>query len=148
MVRQYASPWSAVHVYLQKPPTHFFGVAAVLPHCVSSVQFGCGRVSRTHAPWSQNLPAPHIASSVHAFTHEPRTHCGVSPLHWLSVVHTSAPLGALGSQAPFEHVKPVAQGAVSQLTRHWPAAQIFPLSHSLENLHVFAGAVHEPATHV
>ena len=61
MVRQYWSPvaLAAVHVYLQKPPTHFFGVAEVPPHCESSVQFGCGRVSRTHAPGSQNFPLPH-----------------------------------------------------------------------------------------
>lgn len=52
IVRQYWSPVAsaAVHVYLQKPPRHFFGVAAVPPHCVSSVQLGAGRVSRTHAP--------------------------------------------------------------------------------------------------
>lgn len=50
IVRQY---WSVVHVYLQYPPTHFFGVAAVPPHCVSSVQFGFGRVSTAQAPWLQ-----------------------------------------------------------------------------------------------
>jgi hypothetical protein len=51
-----------------------------------------------------------------------------------------------GSHAPFVHVKPAAQGVVSQLPRHCPSAQTFPLSHSLENLQVFAGAVHDPAT--
>lgn len=52
MVRQYWSPVGSdeEHVYLQNPPRHFFGVAAVPPHCVSSVQFGLGRVSTTHAP--------------------------------------------------------------------------------------------------
>jgi hypothetical protein len=45
------------------------------------------------------------------------------------------------------HVKPSAQGAVAQLTRHWPSAQTFPLSHSLENLHVLVGEVHDPPTH-
>jgi hypothetical protein len=44
-------------------------------------------------------------------------------------------------------VKPVAHGVAAQLVRHWPSAQTFPLSHSLENLHVLAGAVHAPATH-
>jgi hypothetical protein len=45
-------------------------------------------------------------------------------------------------------VKPSPHDAESQLTRHWPSAQIFPFAHSLENLHVFACAVHAPATHV
>jgi hypothetical protein len=45
-------------------------------------------------------------------------------------------------------VNPVAHGFASQLSRHWPAAQIFPVSHSLENLQVFEGEVHDPATHV
>jgi len=44
-------------------------------------------------------------------------------------------------------VKPVAHGAAAQLARHWPSAQTFPLSHSLENLQVLEGAVQEPATH-
>lgn len=44
-------------------------------------------------------------------------------------------------------MKPAAQGVVSQLARHWPSAQTFPVSHSLENLHVFVGEVHDPATH-
>ena len=44
-------------------------------------------------------------------------------------------------------VKPAAHGAAAQLARHWPSAQTLPLSHSLENLQVFEGAVHEPATH-
>ena len=50
IVRQYWSPWTAVQEYLQKPLRHLFGVAAVPPHCESSVQFGFGRVSVTHAP--------------------------------------------------------------------------------------------------
>jgi hypothetical protein len=73
MVRQYWSPVSPVaeQVYLQKPPMHFFGVSAVPPHWVSSVQFGCGRVSISHAPWLQKFPAPHSVSAVHDFTHVP-----------------------------------------------------------------------------
>jgi hypothetical protein len=41
-------------------------------------------------------------------------------------------------------VKPAAHGVASQLVRHRPSAQIFPLSHSLENLHVLLGEVHDP----
>jgi hypothetical protein len=51
-----------------------------------------------------------------------------------------------GLHAPLSHVNPVAHGAASQLARHCPSAQIFPLSHSLENLQVLLGAVHRPAT--
>jgi hypothetical protein len=61
-------------------------------------------------------------------------------------VHTVPP--GVGSQTPFAQVKPVAQGAASQLARHCPSAHTFPVSHSLENLHVFVGEVHDPATHV
>jgi hypothetical protein len=43
-------------------------------------------------------------------------------------------------------VNPAAHGAASQLARHWPSAQTFPLEHSLENLQVFVGEVHDPAT--
>jgi len=144
MVLQYASPCAAVHVYLQKPPTHFFGVVPP-PHCVSSVQFGFGRVSTTQAPWSQNFPPPHSASPAHACAQTPDTHCGVAPPHCCAVVQAGPP-GA-GSHAPLAHVKPAAQGVASQLDRHCPSAQIFPASHSLENLQVFAAAVHAPETH-
>jgi hypothetical protein len=58
------------------------------------------------------------------------------------------PVPGVGWQAPLVHVKPVAQGAASQLARHWPSEQSFPLSHSLENLHVFAGEVHDPEEQV
>jgi len=50
IVRQYGS---VVQVYLQYPPTHFFGVAVVPPHCSSRVQFGVGRVSTAQTPWLQ-----------------------------------------------------------------------------------------------
>jgi hypothetical protein len=72
----------------------------------------------------QYLPAPQLASSVQ--------------------VPPGPPL--LGSHAPFVQVKPAAHGAASQLERHWPSAQIFPASHSLENLQVFFASVQEPAT--
>jgi hypothetical protein len=134
-----------VQVYLQKPPTHFLGVAVVLPHWLSSVQFGFGRVSTTQAPWSQNLPPPHSASPLQACTQAPFTHCGVFPPHCWSVAQAVPPPS--GWQAPLSHVKPVAHGAVSQLPRHRPSAQIFPFSHSLENLQAFWGAVHEPPMH-
>jgi len=64
-------------------------------------------------------------------------------------VHTVPPLLApgVGWQTLLSHVKPAAHGVDSQLTRHWPSAQTFPVSHSLENLHVLTGEVHEPATH-
>jgi hypothetical protein len=44
-------------------------------------------------------------------------------------------------------VKPAAHGVVPQLARHCPLSQILPSPHSLENLHVLLGEVHEPATH-
>jgi hypothetical protein len=53
----------------------------------------------------------------------------------------------VGLHTVLSHVNPVAHGAVSQLVRHWPSAQTFPLSHSLENLHASLGALHEPPTH-
>lgn len=77
IVRQYAS-LPAVHVYLQKPSTHFFGVAAVPPHWLSSVQFGFGRVSRRQIPWSQKLPAPHSGSAEHVFTQVPWRQVGAA----------------------------------------------------------------------
>lgn len=123
MVRQY---WSLVHVYLQNPARHFFGVAEVPPHGSSAVQLGVGRVSTTHRPWSQYLPVPHVASFVHA---------GVT-----------GPVDAL--HTPFSQVKPSAQGVASQLVRHWPSAQILSSAHSLEYLHVFSGAVQAPAAQV
>lgn len=82
-----------------------------------------------------------------AFTHAPPTHCGVSPLHSWSVVQPGPP-GTVGWQTPLSQRKPVAHGAASQLARHWPSAHTFPASHSLENLHVFVGEVHDPEAHV
>jgi hypothetical protein len=34
----------------------------------STLQFGFGRLSTRHAPWSQYLPVPHEALSVHVAT--------------------------------------------------------------------------------
>src|SRR5690349_13914056 len=122
IVRQY---WSLLQVYLQKPPRHFFGVPAVPPHSLSVVQFGFGRVSTTHAPWLQYLPAPQSESPAHA-------------------VGLVGPLGTVGLQTPFSQLKPEAHGAASQLVRHCPSAQTLLSGHSLEYLHVFSGAVHAP----
>jgi hypothetical protein len=62
------------------------------------------------------------------------------------VVHAVPPPPTVGLQTVLSHVKPAAHGVVSQLARHWPSAQTFPASHSLENLHVLLGEVHDPAT--
>jgi hypothetical protein len=61
-------------------------------------------------------------------------------------MHVVPPLPGVGWQAPLVHVKPSAHGVDPQPTRHWPSSQTLPSPHSLENLHVFAGEVHEPAT--
>lgn len=108
-------------MYLQNPSRHFFGVAPVPPHCVSSVQFGFGLVSTTHAPWSQNLPLPHSGSPLHGLTQLPPAHFGVSPEHCVSSVQLV--LGA-GSHAPLLQTNPAAHAVVAQLARHWPSAQI------------------------
>jgi hypothetical protein len=141
IVRQY---WSVEHVYLQKPPTHFFGVAAVPPHCSSLVQFGFGRVSIAHAPWLQYLPSPHSASPLHAFPHAPARQFGVGLEHCASPVQV--PPVADGLHTPLSHVKPSPQDAASQLARHWPSAHTFPSPHSLEYLHVFFASVQVPDT--
>ncbi len=147
IVRQYASPCEAEHVYLQKPSTHFCGAPVVL-HIASDVQFGVGRVSTTHAPWSQNLPAPQVPSVVQLATHAPDTHFGAAGSVQLASPVQPPPPEPFGSQTPFVHVKPSPHEALSQPARHWPSAQIFPCAHSLENLQVFVGEVHAPATHV
>ena len=134
-----------MHVYLQNPPTHFFGVA-LEPQSTSVEQFGVGRVSTTHAPWLQNLPLPQSLSVAQAATHAPPTHCGVAPEHSLSVAQP--PPTGLGSQTPFAHVKPAPHVVVSHVARHWPSAQTLPSAHSLEYLQTFAAAVHEPAWQV
>src|SRR5688572_27808463 len=104
IVRQY---WSLVHVYLQKPARHFFGVDAVPPHSLSVVQFVVGRVSTTHAPWLQYLPAPHSASPVQDFTQPPPTHFeAAGSVHCASAVHPVGPPVAFGLHTPFSQVKP------------------------------------------
>lgn len=58
----------------------------------------------------------------------------------------SAPV-AWGRHAPRSHVNPEPQGFwASHPLRHWPSAQIWLAPHSLENAHVLAFGVHEPAT--
>jgi hypothetical protein len=109
------------------------------------VQFGFGRVSTTHAPWSQYLPAPHSPSPAHVFVHEPPTHLGASTGHAVSAVQP--PPTGVGLQTPLSHVKPSEHGAAAQLERHWPSAQTLSSPHSLENLQPFSCAVHEPPTH-
>jgi hypothetical protein len=60
---------------------------------------------------------------------------------------TPPPPPGVGWQAPLVQVNPSAHGVDAQPARHWPSAHTFPSPHSLENLHVFAGEVHEPPTH-
>jgi hypothetical protein len=138
IVSQY---WSVVQVYLQKPPWHFFGVAAVPPHWASEVQFGVGRVSMTQAPWLQNWPVPHWASPVQPVPAPPPVVVPPSPPPLV------VPTG-FGSQTVLTQVKPTPQADAAQLVRHWPSAQTFPSAHSLENLHVSWTGVHAPATQV
>ena len=155
IVRQYASPCDVEHVYLQNPSTHFCAAPPVL-HCVSDVQFGVGRVSRTHAPWLQYLPLPQSASALQLATHAPETHFGAAgSVHCASPTQPPAtppsppPLPvpvAFGSHTPLVQVKPSPHDAVSQLGQHCPSAQIFPDAHSLVYLQVFVVAVHAPAT--
>lgn len=112
------------------------------------MQFGVGRVSTTHAPWSQYLPAPHSPSLAHDVTQARATHFGAAgSAHCASAVQPVGPVG-VGLHTPFSHVKPSLHGAASQLARHWPSAQTLPSAHSLEYVHVFSGAVHAPAMHV
>jgi hypothetical protein len=125
------------------------GAPVPLAQSPSLEQFGgAGRVSSTHAPWSQNFPGPHSGSALQLATHEPETHFGAA-----AFVHSASPVqpwfgpGPFGSHTPFVQVKPWPQEAASQPVRHWPSAQILPVGQSLEYLHVFVVAVHAPATH-
>lgn len=95
------------------------------------MQFGAGRVSATHVPLLQYLPAPQVGSSEHV----------VGP------VPPSPGWVGFGWQTSFLQVKPSSHLPASQGSRHAPSAHTLPDAHSLENLQAFCGAVQVPLTH-
>lgn len=99
-------------------------------HSLSLVQLGLGRVSTTHAPWSQYWPVEHCESAVHDATHAPATQKGSPPVQSALLLHVDP---GLGTHAPFVQEDPVGHdtkgGTVLHVGRHFPSSHTSVRAH-------------------